>query len=126
MHVQLLETDIKKLLLLINPDNLNASFIKLEPDPATIKDFLYYAIYQKVNFNSFDPIKFKQSLNRVVKKFIEDEIISREGFKLGLNNLTTVKNDLQIWKNYYLSEVLMNSYADSIKVTDEELNNFID
>jgi len=121
IDIKLQEKDIKKVLSSLKPIDLNDAFINLDEIPATIKDFLFYTIYQKVYFNSFDPIKFKQSLNRVVKKFIEDEIISREGFKLGLNNLTTVKNDLQMWKNYYLSEVLMNSYSDSIIITDKEL-----
>ncbi len=121
IDIQLQEKDIKKVLSLLKPVDLNDAFINLDEIPSTIKDFLFYTNYQKVYFNSFDPIKFKQSLNRVVKKFIEDEIISREGFKLGLNNLTSVKSDLQMWKNYYLSEVLMNSYSDSIIITDKEL-----
>ncbi|MDP2363177.1 MAG: peptidylprolyl isomerase, partial [Ignavibacteria bacterium] len=54
-----------------------------------------------------------------------DEILAREGYKRKLNNLPSVKNDLQLWKNYYLSEVLMNSYADSIKITDDEVQGFI-
>jgi parvulin-like peptidyl-prolyl isomerase len=125
ISVDLLETDIKKLISSLSSAQLNAAFVKFDSDPATIKDFLYYMIYQKVFFDSFNSIKFKQSLNRIVKKFIEDELISREGFKLGLDKLTVVKNDLQIWKNYYLCEVLMNSYADSITITDEEMKKFI-
>ncbi len=125
IDVQLLEADIKKVLSSLNPVDLNAAFINLDPDPATIKDFLYYTIYQKVFFDSFSSIKFKQSLNRIVKKFIEDELISREGFKNGLDKLPSVKNDLQIWKNYYLSEVLMNSYADSITITDDDMERLI-
>lgn len=125
IDVQLLEADIKKVLSSLNPVDLNAAFINLDPDPANIKDFLYYTIYQKVFFDSFSSIKFKQSLNRIVKKFIEDELISREGFKNGLDKLPSVKNDLQIWKNYYLSEVLMNSYADSITITDDDMERLI-
>jgi parvulin-like peptidyl-prolyl isomerase len=125
ISVDLLETDIKKVLSSLNTSELNAAFVKFDSNPATVKDFLYYIIYQKVLFDSFNSIKFKQSLNRIVKKFIEDELISREGYKLGLDKLTSVKNDLQIWKNYYLSEVLMNSYADSITITDEEMKKFI-
>jgi parvulin-like peptidyl-prolyl isomerase len=123
--VDLLETDVRKVLSSLNTSELNAVFVKFDSNPATIKDFLYYTIYQKVLFDSFNSIKFKQSLNRIVKKFIEDELISREGSKLGLDKLASVKNDLQIWKNYYLSEVLMNSYADSITITDEEMKKYI-
>jgi hypothetical protein len=125
IDIQLLEIDIRKVLSSLDPIDLNAAFIKLDESPETIKDFLYYAIYQKVFFNSFNPTQVKKSLNQVVKKFIEDEIITREGFKLGLENLRSVKNDLQIWKNYYLSEVLMNSYADSITISDKEIEDFM-
>lgn len=124
LDIQLQETDIRKLLLSIKPTELNAAFIDMHPDPIDLEEFLFYTIYQKIYFNSFNAVVFKKKLNRVVKKFIEDETISREGFKLGLNNLHSVKNDLQIWKNYYLSETLMNSYSDSIKITDEELKEF--
>ena len=123
--VQLLEADIRKVLSLLSQSDLNAVLIKLDTYPVTIKDFLFYAIYQKVSFNSFNSNKFKQLLNRLVKKFIEDEIIAGEGFRLGLENRTSVKNDLQIWRNYYLSEVLMNNYADSITITDEDIKKFV-
>ena len=123
--VQLLETDIRKLLSLLDPLDSNAEFIKLDKYSVTIKDFLFYEIYQKFSFNSFNSNKFKQFLNRLVKKFIEDEIIVGEGFRLGIENLNSVKNDLQIWRNYYLSEILMNSYIDSITITNEDIENFV-
>lgn len=123
--IQLLESDIKKVLTLITKVDLNADFISLDNNPATLNDFLYYAFYKKIYFDTFNPFKFKQALNKIVKQFIEDEIISRKGFELGLNNLPSVKNDLRIWRNYYISEILMRSYADSIKVSDEEINDYI-
>lgn len=123
--VDLLEIDVKQLLSSLTTTELNAAFVKFDTNPAAVKDFLHYLIYQKVVFVSFNSLKFKKSLNRIVKKFIEDELISREGYKLGLEKLTTLKSDLQIWKNYYLSEVLMNSYADSITITDEEMKKYI-
>ena len=42
-----------------------------------------------------------------------------------VTNLPSVKNDLRLWKNYYLSEVLMSSYADSIKVTEDEVEEYL-
>lgn len=124
--IQLSEKDILKVLSSLKKSDLSAAFIKLDNKPATIKDFLYYAIYQKIYIDSFNANKFKITLNRVVKKFIEDEIVAREGYKRKLDNLSSVKNDLQIWRNYYLSEVLMNSYVDSIKITDNEVQAFIE
>ena len=123
--IQLVELDIKKTLKAIAEADLSADFISLDDNPATIKDFLYYVICQKIYFDSFNPIKFKQTLNEIIKQFIEDGIVSRIGFELGLNNLPSVKNDLKLWKNYYFSEVLMKSYSDSIKVTDDEISEYL-
>jgi peptidyl-prolyl cis-trans isomerase C len=125
LDVQLFEIDIRKAMSIINQSDLDAVFIDLDSNPITIKDFLYYIIYQKISFDSFNSKRFKQLLNRVVKKFIEDEIIAGEGFKLGLEKRTSVRNDLQTWRNYCLSEILMHKYADSVTVTDEEINKSI-
>jgi len=125
LNIQLLESDIRKVLSIIDKSDLDAGFINLDEKAATINEFLNYAAYQKTYFNSFNTNKFKHVLNKVVKKFIEDEIIARNGFNLGLNNLSSVKNDLQIWKNYYYSEVLMSSYADSINVTNGDIENYL-
>ena len=124
-NIQMLETDILKVISVMSEDDLNSTFIKFENNPATVKDFLYYLIYQKIYFNSLNTNNVKQIINRAVKRFIEDEIIVREGYKLGLENLPSVKNNLQIWKNYYLAEVLMSSYSDSIKVTENEIEDYI-
>jgi parvulin-like peptidyl-prolyl isomerase len=86
---------------------------------------VYYLIYQKIEFKSLEDNEAKLILNMAVRQFIETSVLYNEGLKSDLDKLKSVKSDLQTWKNYYLSEVLMNSYADSIKVTDEEVNQLI-
>jgi len=125
-NIQLIETDILKVISVMNKDDLNNTFIKFENNPATMNDFLFYLIYQKIYFNSLNTNKVKQIINQFVKRFIEDEIIAREGYKRRLGNLRSVKKDLQIWKEYYLSEVLLNCFSDSIKITHEEIEKYLD
>jgi len=124
-EIQLLETDIYKALKLINQSDINSPFIELDPYPATVSDFLFYAIYQKIYFASLDSLRFKQILSGVIKKFIEDEMIAREGYRLRLNNLSSVKHDIAIWRGYYLAEVIMNSFSDSIKITDQDVKDYL-
>lgn len=124
-EIQLLETDIYKALKLINQSDINSPFIEMDQYPATASDFLFYAIYQKIYFASLDSLRFKQILSGVVKKFIEDEVIAREGYKLKLNNLSSVKHDIAIWRGYYLAEVIMNSFSDSIKITDQDVKDYL-
>lgn len=123
--IQLLEKDILKVLSLMNKADLSGAFIQMDDSPATLKDFLYYLMYQKIHFDSLTKSNIKLVMNRTVKRFIEDETIVREGYRRRFENLPTVKNDLQIWKNYYLTEVLMSSYSDSINISESEIEEFI-
>jgi parvulin-like peptidyl-prolyl isomerase len=120
-EIQINEADILKVLKSIDLKDLKSNFIVLESRPATIEDFLYYLIYQKVYYNFKDRIKFKRRLSAMIRNYIEDETLAREGYKLGLDKLSSVNNDLKVWRDYYLAEVLMNSYTDSIKISEVEI-----
>ena len=121
LSIQLLQTDLFQCLSRIDKENLNKDFTVVESDTLTIKDYVYYLIYQKIEFKSLEDNEAKIILNKAVRQFIETSVLYNEGLKSNLDKLKSVKSDLQTWRNYYLSEVLMNSYADSIKVTDEEV-----
>ena len=125
LSIQLLQTDLFQCLSRIDKENLNKDFTIVDSDTLTIKDYVYYLIYQKIEFKSLEDNEAKIILNMAVRQFIETSVLYNEGLKSDLDKLKSVKSDLQTWKNYYLSEVLMNSYADSIKVTDEEVNQLI-
>ena len=123
--IQLGETDILNLLSALDKSILNDAFVKFDDRPATLKDFMSYLIYQKVYFDSLNLTVIKTTLNNYVKQFIENEAVAREGYKRSFAELPSVKNELKIWKNYYLAEVLMNSLSDSIKISENEINNLV-
>ena len=125
VDIQMIETDITETIKSLSQEDLNFPFIEFDDKPATLREFLYYMIYQKVNIQSLKPEYVKSILNASIKHFIEDEILFREGVKRGLDNFSSVKNDLKLWKEYYLSEVLMQSYADSISVTESDIQNHL-
>jgi parvulin-like peptidyl-prolyl isomerase len=126
LNIQLLGTDLLKTLSKLDNENLNKTFTVVDNDSLTIKDYAFYLMYQKINFKSLKPYDSKIILNMAVRQFIESEMIYNEGLKRNLDKLLSVKNDLQLWKDYYLSEIFMKSYADSIKVTDDEVEKVID
>lgn len=130
--IPLTETDIMKLLKVFDKSDLDYSFINLDKNPATLKEFLYYLIYQprrdafaKNDFTSANKNHVRSILNSAIKQFIEDEVIVRKGYEMGIDKFPSVKNDLEIWKNYYLSETLMQRYADSVKVSDNDMREFL-
>jgi parvulin-like peptidyl-prolyl isomerase len=104
----------------LGPELLNAEFIKLNDQPATINDFLQELSIEKFYADSLDNNHIKGRLNFAVKIFIEHELLSREGYKRGLQNLPEVQRYLKMWRSYYLTEALRKEIAQNIRITDEE------
>lgn len=55
---------------------------------------------------------------------IRQELITREGYRLGLHNLPEVNEDMKTWEDTYLSQALRNRFLDSIEVNDDEVYQF--
>jgi parvulin-like peptidyl-prolyl isomerase len=118
--IYLLPDDLYKIEKELGPQLLNVAFIKLNGDPATINDFLQELSIEKFYVDSLEDDHIKGRLNFAVKKFIEHELLSREGFKQGLQNTPEVQRYLKMWRSYYLSEALRKELAYSIQITDSE------
>jgi parvulin-like peptidyl-prolyl isomerase len=121
---QLTEVDLITALKDMDADELSLPFIKFEENPLTLYDFVYYLIYQKIYFNSADKKSIRSVLNSYVKQFIEDELLVREAVKTGLENLPSFKKDLDIWREYYLSEILMQKFTRDIRITQSDIAAF--
>ena len=124
-NFSLSEKEILQTINSMNSNDLNNPFIKFEDDPSSAKDFLYYLYYQKVNYESLSSEHIKKILNNSVKHYIEDEMLVREGIKRGLVNSGSIRNDIALWRGHYLAQLMMNSFIDSVIVSDDELNDFI-
>ncbi len=122
--IYLLPGDLYKIEKELGSELLNAEFIKLNDGPATINDFLQELSIEKFYVDSLDDNHIKGRLNFAVKKFIEHELLSREGFKQGLQNTPQVQRNLRMWRSYYLSEALRKEIADSIQITDAEAHDY--
>lgn len=108
----------------LNQEVLNAEFIKINDQPATINDFLQELSIEKMYVDSLDENHIKGRLNFAAKNFIEHELLSREGYKRGLQNLTDVQHYLKMWSSYYLSESLRKKMTDEINISDEEISDY--
>ena len=108
----------------LNQEVLNAEFIKINDQPATVNDFLQELSIEKMYVDSLDENHIKGRLNFAAKNFIEHELLSREGYKRGLQNLTDVQHYLKMWSSYYLSESLRKKMTDEINISDEEISDY--
>lgn len=123
--IELTPDDLIKTLKLLNRDKLKSLFVEFDSVKISLEDFIYYLMYQKVYLPSSSTNKIKLVLNRAVKQFIEDEIITQEGYARGLDKLSSVQKDIEIWKNYYLAELMYQSFSDSVAVSDSEVESYI-
>ena len=118
--VYIVPEDLYKIEIELGPELLNTEFIKLNSQSATISDFLQELSIEKFYVDSLETYHIKGRLNYAVKIFIEHELLSREGYKRGLQNLPDVQRYLKMWRAYYLTETLRKEISESIKITDEE------
>ncbi len=118
--VYIVPEDLYKIETELGPEILNAEFIKLNNQPVTINDFLQELSIEKFYVDSLDSYHIKGRLNYAVKIFIEHELLSREGYKRGFQNLPEVQRYLKMWRAYYLTETLRKEITQSIQITDEE------
>ncbi len=124
-NIELTANDLQKFLVKFDKEKLNSTFVEFDSIKLSLKDFIYYLMYQKILFPSTKPNRMKYLLNSAVKQFIEDEVITQEGYKRELDKLDSVQKDLNIWKNFYLSEIMLQSFGDSVKVKEAEIDNYI-
>ncbi len=121
----LYDDDVKKIIKTISEDSLNQNFIKFETDPITFKEFLYYLSFTNFKASALDSSTVENSLSKVIRNYIRDEIITREGYKRGLHNSDEVFSELKMWRDNYLSQYLRNTYNKSAEVTEPELAHYI-
>jgi hypothetical protein len=119
----------KNILMTINAMNssdLSAPFIEFEDGIATAKDFLYYLHYQNNELENLSKENIKKTLTIAVRQFIEDEMLIREGIKRGLANNWEVIKGVSMWRDHYMAQLMMESFYDSAKITDDELKDYFD
>ena len=90
-------------------------------DPATLKAFLRTLIFDGFKSQTYDFKSIHASLGGKVKTFIEQELLSREGYGQNLHLLPQVQEQVSTWRENYLYQILQNQFIDSAKVSNEEV-----
>jgi foldase protein PrsA len=101
------------------PDLLSKPFIKLKK-PVNLKIFLNQLSQEGFYVQDTTELSIRSSLSSYIRKFIEDQVLTAEGERNGFDNSVEVKKYTGMWKDYYLSKILMMNMFDSIKVGEEE------
>lgn len=119
--------DVNDLLLIeerFGQDTLKMNFIKLDETPITVHQFLREFIFEGFYSANVKPNVIAAKMNSRVKSFIEMELLAREGYRRGLQNLPEVKSSISMWRANYLAKILKKMLLDSVKVSDAEVNDY--
>lgn len=116
--------DVLKIEKEIDADKLSSPFVKFKNDPITFKEFIRTLAFDSYNSKEYKLNFIRASLDFQTKRFIEHELFYREGLKRGYDKLPEVHQQVEIWLDNYLFQLLQNQIIDSIQVSDEELREY--
>ncbi|MDR3626376.1 MAG: peptidylprolyl isomerase, partial [Ignavibacteriaceae bacterium] len=105
-------------------DSLSLNYIEFADQPVTLGRFINILSFTEFSAPDCDLMNIAKLLDAKTRKVIEEEYLSREGMKDGLNFTPSVQNDLKMWKESYLSQMLQNKFIDSAKISEKEVYDY--
>ncbi len=117
----LAEYDILKIIEDISPDTLNMVFIPMKNNNLSLKEFLYDLTMNGFEVARLDKNLVASKLNSVIKIYIQNQLVTQEGYKIGFQKSPEIKAELNMWRENYLANILRNKQFKSIEVTSDEV-----
>lgn len=106
-------------------NKIKLNLIKLDKRNIPINDFLRALLFKGFSIDDTSRIYIATKLNKSIKSFIEDEFLAEEGYKQSLHLIPEVKNEIEMWKDFYYSMWFSQSLRKNIDVTEEEVIQYI-
>jgi len=118
------ESDFISIINSSSDKDLNEPLFILEENKIIVRDFLGDLAFNGFSVNKLDSIFVIQKLAQRVKQFVENQIITQEGYKRKLNLAPEVSKDLSLWQQKYLAELYFKSVLDSMDATENEVYDY--
>lgn len=118
---QVEESDFKKLLNSISEKELKTELFNIKNKQISLFDFLSKVAYSGFSIPTLDSNLVLSKLASMSKLFVEEQILTEEGYKKGYNLLPDVQNDLKAWKQKYLAQMYAAATLDTIEVNENQL-----
>lgn len=117
----LLGSDLIDLMMVRMRPLLGSKLISIEDGDLSLEQVL--EMFRYVDFTSAacegDP--FELDLNDAIRDLVAKELLVREGRRQGLQKTRAVRNDLQVWSDYWAARSLYYRVRDSISVSEEDI-----
>jgi len=109
----------------LNPDSLKKDFIIFNKKPLTLGEFLNDFAFEGFYTFSTDLNQIAAKLKYRVKRQIELELLTREGYRRGIEGLPEVKKSIEIWYNNYLSSLYLKTIVLNTELTDADIKIYL-
>jgi parvulin-like peptidyl-prolyl isomerase len=113
--------EVSNVLASFSDDLKNKEFIKLQNKTIKIGYFINQLSQEGLFVQDLNEKSIRSSLSSYIRKFIEDELITTEAINKGFQNSADVKKYMSMWKDSYISHMLMLQLMDSVRVPEEEI-----
>ncbi len=95
------------------PDSLEQTFITINSNEKSLRDFLREYMLRGINFEEKSNTHILGRLNMEIQHYIESELLAAEGFRLGLDMDPEVRYYKKMWDSHYLAEAAKAEYFES-------------
>lgn len=110
--------DVQKMENEFGPDSLKMSIIEFKNNPISLDEYIRRLIFKGFSSYKDDVPTIASLLSTVTRSIIEHELLARQGYKEKLNYLPNVQEDLTMWRQNYLMQMLQEKFIDSANVSD--------
>lgn len=122
--INLLADDVLQIEEQFGADSLKMIFVEFDENPVTLGEFFRSIAFEGFKSEKANIVSVRKLLNSAARKFIEQELLAREGYKRNLNIDPEVQAEVKMWYDNYLFQMLQNKFLDSTSVSDEEVYNY--
>ncbi|NWF88890.1 MAG: hypothetical protein HXY50_05435 [Ignavibacteriaceae bacterium] len=117
------EKDFQNILNLTEADILNKSLFLINRKSFSVKDFVADLSFHGFSVTKLDSIIILNQLAQRAKLYVEEQLLTSEGYAKQVNLLPEVRKDISLWKQKYLAEFYFKTNLDSMNVTESEIYN---
>lgn len=123
-YFEITEDDFNKIKSQLGSTGKKKQLFNLGDKEISVEEFLGSLSFDGFHVTILDSTTIIQKLNARVKQFVEDQMITQEGYRLGVQLDSKVRNDLITWRQNYLAQSYFNRILDTINISDKDVYNY--
>ncbi len=123
-YFELNQNDFQEIQTSFTEAELKSPLFNIKEKQIHLYDLLSKIAYTGFSISQLDSNMVLSKLTYISKRFVEEQILTEEGYKKGYHLLPQVKSDLNLWRQKYLAQMYLVNTLDSIVVDEKMLLKF--